>query len=135
MAILHKAKTYSEHLEKTSVDEKDIALAIKMNKQSIAKPPSKKVFFLKPSWYFITNLLIWMFYFQLIKELAEEINSKPLPQIRPHAGLRLPSEQHCMLEERVQMKHVSVTISYNLPGYISSQIIKLRMGMDRHTRG
>ena len=74
-SILEEARTYANNSKKKFLDLDDIRLALKLSSESsFTMPPSRDV----------------------LLECARTKNNSPLPLIKPHCGLRLPPDRHCL---------------------------------------
>lgn len=73
-SILEEARSYANS-KKRSLDLDDVRLALILSSEStFTMPPSRET----------------------ILECARQKNSTPLPLIKPHCGLRLPPDRHCL---------------------------------------
>jgi transcription initiation factor TFIID subunit 9B len=77
---------YANHSKKKGIDLEDVKLASTMllDKQFTGPPPREVLF-----------------------EVAKQKNSQPLPQIKPHSGLRLPPDRHCLLAANYKLRAAS----------------------------
>lgn len=84
--ILEDAKVYANHSKKKGIDLEDVKLASTMllDKQFTGPPPREVLF-----------------------EVAKQKNSQPLPTIKPHSGIRLPPDRHCLLAANFKLRAVS----------------------------
>lgn len=73
-SVLEEARVYA-NVKKKSMDLDDVRLALQLSHEStFTTPPSRAV----------------------IIECARNKNSTPLPLVKPHCGLRLPPDRHCL---------------------------------------
>lgn len=74
-SILEEARMYANNSKKKFLDADDVKLALQLtNEASFTPPPPREV----------------------VLECASVKNYSPLPLIRPHCGLRLPADRHCL---------------------------------------
>lgn len=74
---------YANHSKKKGIDLEDVKLASTMLlDKSFTGPPPREVLF----------------------EVAKQKNSQPLPTIKPHSGLRLPPDRHCLLAANYKLR-------------------------------
>uniref|UniRef100_A0A1Y1MN91 Transcription initiation factor TFIID subunit 9 n=1 Tax=Photinus pyralis TaxID=7054 RepID=A0A1Y1MN91_PHOPY len=73
--ILEEARTFANNCKKKFIDVEDVRLALSLtNEGSFTMPPPREV----------------------LLECARNKNNTPLPLIKPHCGLRLPPDRHCL---------------------------------------
>lgn len=76
-------RVYANHSKKKGIDLEDVKLASTMLlDKSFTGPPPREVLF----------------------EVAKQKNSQPLPTIKPHSGLRLPPDRHCLLAANYKLR-------------------------------
>ncbi|CRL01922.1 CLUMA_CG015170, isoform A [Clunio marinus] len=81
--ILDDAKVYASHSKKKGIDLEDVKLASTMLlDKSFTGPPPREV----------------------LLEVAKQKNSQPLPTIKPHSGIRLPPDRHCLLAANYKLR-------------------------------
>ncbi|KAG5682462.1 hypothetical protein PVAND_011813 [Polypedilum vanderplanki] len=81
--ILEDAKVYANHSKKKGIDLEDVKLASTMLlDKSFTGPPPREVLF----------------------EVAKQKNTQPLPTIKPHSGIRLPPDRHCLLAANFKLR-------------------------------
>jgi transcription initiation factor TFIID subunit 9B len=74
---------YANHSKKKGIDLEDVKLASTMLlDKSFTGPPPREVLF----------------------EVAKQKNIQPLPTIKPHSGLRLPPDRHCLLASNYKLR-------------------------------
>lgn len=75
-SILEEARAFANSkLQKKALDLDDVRLALELSSESaFTTPPSREV----------------------IMECARTKNNSPLPVVKPHCGLRLPPDRHCL---------------------------------------
>lgn len=75
-SILEEARAFANStLQKKTLDLEDVRLALELSSESsFTTPPSREV----------------------IMECARNKNNTPLPIVKPHCGLRLPPDRHCL---------------------------------------
>lgn len=84
-SILEEARSYANSKKRT-LDLDDVRLALVLSSEStFTMPPSRET----------------------ILECARNKNSSPLPLIKPHCGLRLPPDRHCLSSCNYTLKNSS----------------------------
>lgn len=74
-SILEEAKMFANNSKKKQLDLDDIRLALELSgENTFTMPPSREI----------------------LLELARNKNKSPLPLVKPHCGLRLPPDRHCL---------------------------------------
>ena len=74
-SILEEARTFANNCKKKFIDVEDVRLALSLtNESSFTMPPPREV----------------------LLDCARNKNNTPLPLIKPHCGLRLPPDRHCL---------------------------------------
>lgn len=80
------SRVYANHSKKKGIDLEDVKLASTMLlDKSFTGPPPREVLF----------------------EVAKQKNSQPLLPIKPHSGLRLPPDRHCLLAANYKLRAAS----------------------------
>lgn len=73
--ILEEARMFATNSKKKSLDLEDIRLALQLSgENTFTMPPPR----------------------ELLLECARNKNKSPLPLVKPHCGLRLPPDRHCL---------------------------------------
>ncbi|CAG0901899.1 unnamed protein product [Cyprideis torosa] len=94
-SVLEDARLFSQHAKKKSIDTEDVRLAIEMQlDRGFTSPPPRDV----------------------LMEMARTRNAEPLPQVKPHAGPRLPPERFCLLAPTFKAKSTKQTVANRLGG-------------------
>lgn len=76
-------RVYANHSKKKGIDLEDVKLASTMLlDKSFTGPPPREV----------------------LLEVAKQKNSQPLPTIKPHSGIRLPPDRHCLLAANYKLR-------------------------------
>lgn len=79
-------RVYASHSKKKGIDLEDVKLASTMLlDKSFTGPPPRDV----------------------LLEVAKQKNSQPLPTIKPHSGIRLPPDRHCLLAANYKLRAAS----------------------------
>lgn len=74
-SILDEARAFANNSKKKFIDVEDVRLALQLSNEScFTTPPSREI----------------------LLECARNKNSSPLPLVKPHCGLRLPPDRHCL---------------------------------------
>ncbi|KAK6644524.1 hypothetical protein RUM43_000791 [Polyplax serrata] len=82
-STLEDARVYATHANKKVIDIEDVQLAVHMQlDKNFTTPPPR----------------------DMLLEVARNKNSVPLPQIRPHCGIRLPPDRYCMTACNYELK-------------------------------
>lgn len=77
---------YANHSKKKGIDLEDVKLASTMLlDKSFTGPPPREILF----------------------EVAKQKNTQPLPTIKPHSGIRLPPDRHCLLAANFKLRAVT----------------------------
>jgi transcription initiation factor TFIID subunit 9B len=80
---LLSSRVYANHSKKKGIDLEDVKLASTMLlDKSFTGPPPREV----------------------LLEVAKQKNSQPLPTIKPHSGIRLPPDRHCLLAANYKLR-------------------------------
>lgn len=101
-STLEDAKVYAAHANKKVIDVEDVQLAVNMQlDKNFTTPPPR----------------------DMLLEVARTKNSIPLPQIRPHCGIRLPPDRYCMTACNYELKSSKKPVQTSKPNsvYSSSQ--------------
>lgn len=76
-------RVYANHSKKKGIDLEDVKLASTMLlDKSFTGPPPREV----------------------LLEVAKQKNTQPLPTIKPHSGIRLPPDRHCLLAANYKLR-------------------------------
>lgn len=76
-------RVYANHSKKKGIDLEDVKLASTMLlDKSFTGPPPREV----------------------LLEVAKQKNTQPLPLIKPHSGIRLPPDRHCLLAANYKLR-------------------------------
>lgn len=79
-------RVYANHSKKKGIDLEDVKLASTMLlDKSFTGPPPREV----------------------LLEVAKQKNTQPLPTIKPHSGIRLPPDRHCLLAANYKLRAAS----------------------------
>lgn len=82
-SILQEAQVFSTYAKKDSIDLDDVQLAVNMQTdKTVTSPPPK----------------------ELLLEVARDKNNQPLPQIKPHNGLRIPFDRYTLIGTNYKLK-------------------------------
>jgi len=81
--VLDEALAVSQHASKKVVDAADVQLALAYKAESLDTALPR----------------------EMLAELATAKNAQPLPAVRPLAGIRLPSERHCLTAPNYRQRH------------------------------
>jgi len=74
-SVLDEARTFANNSKKKFIDVEDVRLALQLSNEScFTSPPPREV----------------------LLECARNKNNSPLPLVKPHCGLRLPPDRHCL---------------------------------------
>lgn len=74
-SILEEARMFASNSKKKSLDLDDIRVALQLSSENtFTMPPSREI----------------------LLEIARNKNKSPLPLVKPHCGLRLPPDRHCL---------------------------------------
>lgn len=74
-SILEEARMFATNSKKKSLDLDDIRLALQLSgENTFTMPPSREI----------------------LLEVSRNKNKSPLPLVKPHCGLRLPPDRHCL---------------------------------------
>lgn len=80
------SRVYANHSKKKAIDLEDVKLASTMLlDKSFTGPPPREV----------------------LLEVAKQKNTQPLPTIKPHSGIRLPPDRHCLLAANYKLRAAS----------------------------
>lgn len=80
------SRVYASHSKKKGIDLEDVKLASTMLlDKSFTGPPPREV----------------------LLEVAKQKNTQPLPTIKPHSGIRLPPDRHCLLAANYKLRAAS----------------------------
>lgn len=81
--IMQEAQILSSYAKKDIIDVDDVQLAVNMQSdKTLTSPPPKEI----------------------LMEVAREKNNLPLPQIKPHNGIRLPYDRHTLTGTNYKLK-------------------------------
>ncbi|KAF5286726.1 hypothetical protein FQR65_LT12459 [Abscondita terminalis] len=93
-SVLEEARTFANNCKKKFIDVEDVRLALSLaNESSFTMPPPREV----------------------LLECARNKNNTLLPLVKPHCGLRLPPDRHCLsacnylLRNTIQRKPSKIT--------------------------
>ncbi|KAK4877424.1 hypothetical protein RN001_009930 [Aquatica leii] len=93
-SVLEEARTFANNCKKKFIDVEDVRLALSLtNESSFTMPPPREV----------------------LLECARNKNNTLLPLVKPHCGLRLPPDRHCLsacnyvLRNSIQRKPIKAT--------------------------
>lgn len=81
--LLEDADAYKRHTKQTDISEQDIALAQQVHREMKHRAPPPR---------------------EALAEIAERVNSLPLPAIPTRSGLLLPPERYCLTQGNYQVK-------------------------------
>lgn len=109
--ILDDAKIYANHAKKKVIDLDDVKLASQMTmEKAFTSPPPREVSLLQTNgrlkWHWLK--ILWILYTQVLLELARSKNMAALPLIKPHCGLRLPPDRHCLLSANYKLRAAEI---------------------------
>ncbi|KAK4005226.1 transcription initiation factor TFIID subunit 9 [Daphnia magna] len=105
--VLDDAKAYANHAKKKGIDLDDVKLAVSMQmEQSFTSPPPREI----------------------LMEVARSKNSIPLPSVKPHCGIRLPPDCHCLAACNYKLKTIKKTLPKSSMA-LSGSTPGSRMGM------
>lgn len=115
--VLDDAKAYANHAKKKGIDLEDVKLAVSMQmEQSFTSPPPREVihidYYVNSSCCILNEIMISV---QILMEVARAKNTTPLPSVKPHCGIRLPPDCHCLAACNYRLK----TIKKSLPKSIA----------------
>lgn len=111
--ILDDAKVYANHAKKKVIELDDVKLACQMTlEKAFTAPPPREVgvrsnfkqIFFPSKFKRQSERKLFIYFLQVLLELARNRNATPLPVIKTHCGLRLPPERHCLLSANYKLR-------------------------------
>lgn len=80
---MYYCRVYANHSKKKGIDLEDVKLASTMLlDKTFTGPPPREV----------------------LTEVSKQKNTQPLPMIKPHSGIRLPPDRHCLLAANYKLR-------------------------------
>lgn len=101
--LLDDAKVLSTHAGKQKVDLDDVRLAVQLKQQaetSNSGPPPR----------------------ELLLELSRARNAHPLPQVKPYAVIRLPTDRYCVVSSNYRLRKSSELAAHGSNGAQSAVV-------------
>lgn len=105
------AKIYANHAKKKVIDLDDVKLASQMTmEKAFTSPPPREVSILcaNSDSVAVGPNLMQILFTQVLLELARSKNMAALPLIKPHCGLRLPPDRHCLLSANYKLRAAEI---------------------------
>lgn len=93
--ILEEARVFANKLKNRNIDCEDVRLALHLSSESSFTTPPPR---------------------ESILELARNKNNSPLPLVKPHCGLRVPPDRHCLSTCNYMLKSGAVKKANKAPG-------------------
>jgi transcription initiation factor TFIID subunit 9B len=104
-------RVYANHSKKKGIDLEDVKLASTMllDKTFTGPPPR-----------------------EILTEVSKLKNTQPLPMIKPHSGIRLPPDRHCLLAANYKLRAATANASTKklVKSAIEGSTIKTKISSD-----